>query len=296
MVGEPGLYVIVLNWNGGDVVSSCIESLEAVTNPSLDIIVVDNASTDSSPDSIRREFPGVELVVNDRNLLYAGGNNVGLRKAMDHGGRYFLLLNNDTEVDPDFAARMLSVFEREEEAGIVGPKILYYDDPERIWYGGGGFYPLLFVPRHRNIRRLSGTFNEEGGETEFVTGCALMVRREVLDEIGLLDTSYGIYNEDVDFCLRAGAAGWKCFYEPSALVWHKVSSSSGGGMSPFKLENRLVSNIKLHSRFRPRWWRVLLFPLHLMSFVVLSAGLLLSGRWRLFGGLLRGASRITGSG
>lgn len=286
------LYVVVLNWNGGNVIAPCLQSLRVIDDPPLKVIVVDNASTDSSPEIVRKNFPEVELIINDRNLYFAEGNNVGLRRAMEMGGRFFLLLNNDTEVDPSFASRMVATFGRGSDIGIVGPKILYHDDPERIWYGGGDFYPFIWVPRHRNIRKLDGTFPERAGETGYVSGCALMVRREVIEDIGLLDPLYTIYCEDVDFCLRARDRGWRCYYEPTALVWHKVSSSSGGGFTPFKLENRLLSTYRLFVRFRSRRWRAFMFPIHGGGFLLLLFALLVTGRWRLLKGALNGVVRI----
>jgi len=286
------LYVIVLNWNGEKVIAPCLASLARVSEPPLRIIVVDNASTDRSPEIVRRDFPGAELIANGTNLLFAAGNNVGLERAMALGGRFFLLLNNDTEVDPGFALRMLSAIARDPRIGIVGPKILYHDDPKRIWYGGGDFYPLIGVPRHVNIRKLDGTVPERAGETAYVSGCAMLIRREVIEGIGLLDPSYRMYCEDVDFCLRARRAGWKCRYEPSAVIRHKVSASSGGGFTPYKLENRIASTYRLFSRFKPLRWRIALFPVHLCAFLALLAALLCTGRRELLKGALRGAARV----
>jgi GT2 family glycosyltransferase len=286
------VHVIVLNWNGRAVIGPCLASLARVTDPPLEIIVVDNASSDGSEEIVRRDFPGAELIVNGRNLLFAEGNNVGLRRAIERGGSFFLLLNNDTEVDPSFAARMLEALERDPAAGVVGPKIVYDDDPKRIWYGGGGFYPFLWIPKHEHIREIDGSVPERGGETLWVSGCAMLVRREVIDAVGFLDPSYTIYCEDVDFCLRARRAGWKCLYEPRARVRHKVSSSSGGGMTPFKLENRIVSTFRLFRRFKPLRWRVLMIPLQGALFVLLAAALLLRGRIGLLRGAVRGAARI----
>ena len=290
------VYVIVVNWNGRNVIGACLASLARVSDPPLEIIVVDNASTDGSADIARREAPGAEIIVNERNLLFAEGTNVGLRRAIERGGNVFLLLNNDTEVDPRFAARMVEVLERDAEAGIVGPKIFYYDDPKRIWYGGGGFYPLIWVPRHDHIRALDGSFSEHCGGTAWVSGCAMLIRKEVIGAVGLLDPSYRIYCEDIDFCLRARRAGWKCVYEPLAHVWHKVSSSSGGGMTPFKLENRIASTYELFRRFRPFWWRAVMAPIHGTGLIVLALALLLSGRLALLGGALRGAWRALRGG
>ncbi len=282
------LYVIVLNWNGEAVIVPCLRSLLGVTEVPLHIIVVDNASTDDSVARVRSEFPEVEVIENESNLLFAGGNNAGLRRAVEAGGRYMLLLNNDTEVDPRFASAMLSALHSDSNVGIVGPKILYHDDPRRIWYGGGDFFPVLGVPRHQNIRRVDGSFTDGRRDTGYVTGCALLVRREVIEDIGLLDPRYVMYCEDVDFCLRARRAGWRCVYEPNAVVWHKVSSSSGGGMTPYKLENRLRSTYRLFARFKPLWWRIVLFPMHSVGFLILLIALILGGRWRLARGALRG--------
>ncbi len=285
------IHVIVLNWNGAAVLGECLASLARVRGPRLEIIVVDNASTDGSAGIIRRGHPGIELLVNERNLLFAGGNNVGMRRAMERGARRILLLNNDTEVDPDFAGRLLDSLETDPRAGIAGPKILYHGDPERIWYGGADFYPIIGVPRHRNIRRRDGAFPERAVETGWVSGCAMLVRREVVEAIGYLDPSYEMYCEDVDYCLRARLAGWRCRYEPEARVWHKVSSSSGGGMTPFKLENRIASTKRLFARFRPLWWRALLAPAHAAGLALLVAGFIASGRAQLARAAWRGAWR-----
>ena len=289
---EETLFVIVLNWNGESVIEPCLRSLLSVRGVDLRIIVVDNDSDDGSPEIVRQKFPGVELIVNDSNLLFAEGNNVGVRRATELGGRYFLLLNNDTVVDPGFALPMLETMRRDGSVGIVGPQICYFDDPERIWYGGGGFYPLIWIPRHMDIRRLNTEVSRTAGETAYVTGCALMFRLELVQDIGLLDPSYGMYCEDVDFCQRAREKGWMCRYEPSARVWHKVSAGSGGGFTPYKMEHRLASTYRLFSRFKPLWWRILLLPLHTAALGLLFLALLVTGRWRLLGGAVRGARRI----
>jgi GT2 family glycosyltransferase len=291
-VGEETLFVIVLNWNGERVIAPCLRSLLDVRGVDLRIIVVDNHSDDASAEIVRRDFPQVELIVNDRNLLFAEGNNIGIRRALEEGGQYLLLLNNDTVVDLDFALPMIEAMRGDARVGVVGPQIRYFDDPERIWYGGGEFYPLVWIPRHRDIRRLRKEAPGASGETTYVTGCALMFKRDVVLAVGLLDPSYGMYNEDVDFCLRAKEGGWRCLYEPSATVWHKVSESSGGGFTPYKMEHRLASTYRLFKRFKPLWWRILLLPLHAAALGTLLLVLLVTGRWRLLGGTLRGARRI----
>lgn len=287
------LHVVVLNWNGAGVIGPCLDSLARVVRPALEVIVVDNGSTDGSAAMVRERYPRVELIETGENLLFARGNNAGIRRALERGAGAVLLLNNDTEVDPAFAERLLAALE-DPGVGIAGPRICYHDDPRRIWYGGGLFEPLTGVPRHRDIRRVEGPGTAGAGETEWVTGCALLARREVFERVGLLDPSYRIYCEDVDFCLRAARDGWRIRYEPGALVWHKVSASSGGGMTPLKLENRLAGTALLFRRHRPAWWRLLHAPVQTAALAGLAAGLLLTGRLRLLAALCRGAVRAAG--
>jgi GT2 family glycosyltransferase len=283
------IFVIILNWNGREVLGQCLESLMRVEQPPIEVIVVDNGSTDDSKEIVGR-FPSVRLIENEQNLLFAAGNNVGIEEALRGGAELILLLNNDTEVDRDLVAEMAAAFD-DPLVGVAGPKIYYFDDPRRVWYGGGRFNRLTGVPFHRNLRKNEGSFDEAPGDTDWITGCALMARREVFEQVGLLDPSYTIYCEDVDFCLRASEAGWILRYVPSGHLWHKVSSSSGGGMTPFKLENRIASTWKLLARHKSPWWRALRLPLHAAGFIGLSLGLLLTGRWALLSAALRGASR-----
>jgi len=289
---EGNIFVVILNWNGKDVIEACINSLLRIPDPGFEIIVVDNASSDGSDEIIEKKYPHVELIKNDTNLLFARGNNIGITRAIERGADYILLLNNDTEVDPEFLRNMLSAIKSDSKVGIVGPKILYFDDKKRVWYGGGSFYPLIWIPKHDNIRKLDGTFEEKRSQTGYVTGCAMLIRREVVEEIGLLDPSYTIYCEDVDFCLRARRAGWSCVYEPSARVYHKVSFSSGGGLTPFKLENRIHSTFLLHKRFKPVWWRIALFPIHFIAFSIMMLLFVISGRWKLISPALKGVIRV----
>ena len=285
------LHVIVLNWNGEDVIRECLVSLIAVDYSPIVITVIDNASTDSSAKIVREQFPQVNLIQNNENLLFAEGNNVGLRKYLKEEGDFFLLLNNDTVVAPDFVSEMIKAFDHR-DAGIVGAKIYYHDDSRRIWYGGGDFYPLIALPRHLNIRKIDRGIDEIIKETGYVTGCAMMIKREVLEDVGLLDSSYQMYCEDVDYCLRARHAGWKSYYSPMAHIWHKVSSSSGGGFTPYKLENRIVSTNRLFSRHKPWWWRILIFPLYAAGFILLIIAFFLSGKWFLLKSLFKGLWRI----
>ena len=133
----PLVYVIVLTCNGKDDTLECLKSLQQVTYSNVRLLLVDNASTDRTVEAVEERFPGVEVISNQSNLRFAGGNNIGIRYALDRGAEYVLLLNNDTVVDGDFLMQLVHAAEKERAIGMVGPKIYYYDDRRRIWFAGG---------------------------------------------------------------------------------------------------------------------------------------------------------------
>jgi GT2 family glycosyltransferase len=233
--------VIVLNWNGLADTRECVRSLFATNPATRTIYVVDNGSTDGSAVELHREFgEQVVLIANARNLLYAGGNNVGMRRALDDGCTHLLLLNNDTTVAPDLIEQLLAAAAECGDA-LICPKILYAREPERIWYAGG----LISLRRarlaHRGIRELDRGQYERREATGWATGCALFGSRRVFETVGMLDTQFALYMEDVDYSLRAAAAGFPIIYAPAARVWHKVSASMGGNLSRKKLSRKWAS-------------------------------------------------------
>lgn len=255
---DPFVYIIVLSWNGKDDTLECLRSLRKVSYPRWKALVVDNASTDGTVEAVRTEFPDYELLVNATNLRYAGGNNKGISFALDHGAEIAVLLNNDTVVEPEFLTSLVTTAMSETATGIVGPKILYYSDPRRIWYAGGKISWWQGWVSHRGIRELDRGQYDTPEPTDYATGCCILVKREVISHIGMLDESYFIYGEDADWCLRAARAGYTIIYEPRARVWHKVSASSGR-FSWFKNSNKLKSQFRLFARYA-RWYHWISIP------------------------------------
>lgn len=249
MAGIPLVYIIVLNWNGKDDTLECLRSIRHISYTNYKIILVDNASGDGTVDSVRSEFPDVQIIVNASNLRYAGGNNVGIRSALAQGAQYILLLNNDTTVDPHFLTELTEAMNRESTAGMAGPKIYYYDDPKRIWFAGGKIDWWRGWFSHVGIREIDRGQHDTVRETDFITGCCLMVRREVIEKVGMLDEAYYIYGEDADWCIRAVYAGYKLLYVPKGKIWHKLSVASGGHLSWFKNWNKLKSQLRLMARY-----------------------------------------------
>jgi hypothetical protein len=218
---------------------------------------VDNASTARSAGALQAGCPGITLLESEKNLGFAGGNNLGIRQAMQRPVRYVLLLNNDTTIEPDAIGKLVDAAEHGERTGVLGAKIRYHDTPGILWYAGGNVNPASGSVRHIGIGEPDGDHYDQPGDVGFVTGCCMLISNDVLQTIGLLDETFFAYLEDVDFCLRARRAGFHVRYEPTAIVYHKVSRSTGWD-SPaylyFNLRNRL-----LLSRKHSSWPRLILF-------------------------------------
>jgi hypothetical protein len=243
--------VIVLNWNGLSDTRECLQSLFRLSGPPPQIYVVDNGSSDGSVARLREEFADrIVLIANPRNLLYAGGNNVGILRAMSDGCTHLLLLNNDTTVD----AALLDVLTQasaEHEDAILCPKIYYADRPDTLWYAGGTLSLRRARVAHRGIRQRDRGQFERLEETDWATGCALFAPRRIYETLGLLDESFRLYCEDLDYCLRARAAGFHILYVPEAKVWHKVSASLGGNLSREKIVRKWNSLRRLLRKHLP---------------------------------------------
>jgi GT2 family glycosyltransferase len=218
----PRVSIILLNWNQPDFTLACLKSLEQVDYPSFDVIVVDNGSVDGSPAQIRNAYPNVELIENGSNLGFAGGNNVGVRRALDKGADYLLLLNNDTEVAADLLRKLVDVGESDPRIGAVGPKIYYFDPANVIWSGGGAV-DGRGQPRHLRENEVDTELDEPLDDVDYVTGCAFMVKRAVVERVGVLDERFFIYFEETEWCSRIKRAGFRIVYVPQARMWHKIS-------------------------------------------------------------------------
>jgi GT2 family glycosyltransferase len=218
--------VVVLNWNLKDDLAECLASLERMSCPDAGVVVIDNASEDGSVEMVRARFPGVPLIVNECNLGFAGGNNVGLRYALSQGAECVFLLNNDAVVAADMLTRLVNVMLAEPSLGILGPKILYHGTEDRVWYLGHRRSRWLPVPHRVNPHLGEHPGEPTWFEVDYVSGCGMLIRREVLEEVGLLDEGLFMHYEDADYCRRAQEAGYRVACVPGARMWHKISQSS----------------------------------------------------------------------
>jgi GT2 family glycosyltransferase len=213
--------IIILCYNGVVDTLACLASLRQVTYPSFDILVVDNASQDGTPEQVRQYFPEVAVIETGANLGFAAGNNVGLRYTLEQGYDYALLLNNDTEVAPDFLTHLISAAQQNPEIGVVGPTIYYYDQPDLIWSAGGAInwkagQTVMYTDA------AGPQSSEQPRAVAFVTGCALLISRTAIERAGLLDERFFMYYEETEWCVRVGRAGFTILHVPAAKIWHKI--------------------------------------------------------------------------
>ena len=187
------------------------------------MIIVDNGSTDDSIEKIRGAYPNHTLIENGENLGLSEGNNRGLQEGIKRGDDLLFLLNNDTVVAPNFLSEIVKAAQEHPNVAVFGPKIFFHDDPATIWYAGGGVD--LQSGRCYHVGNGSSEGYKENKETEYVCGCALAVRSNVIKKVGLLSPEYFLMWEEIDWCYRIRKQGHSCLFVPSARVWHKVSAS-----------------------------------------------------------------------
>lgn len=248
-MNEPSVFIILVNWNGKSVTLECLNSLAAVTYSNVKVVVVDNASTDGSAAEFKKRHPQVVILEQNENLRFAGGNNAGMKYAIDDGADLICLLNNDTTVDKDFLTHLVSRLQSDGKIGMVAPKVYYFDDPNRIWFAGGEISMWTGTMKHTGIRELDRGQHDAAREIDYASGCCILTKREVVEQIGMLDESYFMYGEDADWCMRARRAGYSICFEPKAKVWHKLSVASGGHLSLFKMKNKFISNFRFFFRY-----------------------------------------------
>jgi len=284
------VFVVILNWNRA---KDTIDALVSVSNLTikdykLDVIVIDNASSDNSlreitskTQKLTRKLITFHIIKNKENLGFAAGNNVGLMYALKNKADFVMTLNNDTVVHPDLLIRLIEAARRNPDLGSASPKIYFAkgfefhkdryiktDLGEVLWYGGGDIDWANVYGKTRGVDEVDKGQYDKVEETDFATGACMFIRRNVLEKSGLFDEKYFMYYEDTDLSLRIKKNGFKLFYIPQAIVWHKVAQSSGIGSELndyFITRNRLLFGMK-YAKIRSR------FALYRESLRLLSSG------------------------
>jgi hypothetical protein len=254
----PKVFIIILNWNGWSDTMECLSSLNNIIYDNFEVILIDNGSKEKLPIS-NYQFPKLKItqIFNDLNLGFAAGNNQGMKMALEGGAEYVLLLNNDTAVEPDFLNRLVEASENNKEYGILGP-VIYNYGTEKIQFAGGKINWSKTKGEHLTLFNApQPPLNLRGGAgelyfTDYITGCCLLIKREVIEKIGLLSEDYFLYYEDTDWNMRARNAGWLCGVVPNAKIYHKASQSSQEFSYPYiyyHSRNGLIFASRFGSKF-----------------------------------------------
>jgi len=257
-MNHPLVYIIVLNWNGREDTEECLGSLKTLAYPHYRIVLVDNGSTDSSVEHFKRVFPDLSLIENKSNLGFVLASNQGIEYGLKNGADYLFVLNNDTVVLPDVLDKLIRVAESDPGIAAVAPKICYYDNPDRIWCLGGRICFPLGYTWHIAGRRKDGARYQGVRDVPYLTGCALLLKRTMIEEIGPFDPAFSPgYFEDVDLCVRFRRRGYRAVCVEHAKILHKVS---GTCPAPLKVYLKIRGGAVFFRRYaRPAHWLTLPF-------------------------------------
>jgi GT2 family glycosyltransferase len=239
---DPSVCCVIVNWNGWRDTLDCLASLREQEYGNLQILVVDNGSTDDSVERIRSAFPEVRLIETGKNIGFPGGCNVGLRAAFAGSAKFVWLLNNDTVCPPDTLRKLIRRAVASPEAGLVGTVLLYAHDPTKVQaWGGGRIRPWIAFSTHFHAPT-------EFGPNCYTTFASVLARREMFEEVGLLYEGFFMYCDDTDLCLRMQKTRWKIVMAEDTAVLHKEGASTTTGQKPFMTKVVTVSSLRFIRR------------------------------------------------
>jgi len=259
----PVVWAVVLTHGGAEeITAACLESLLAQDYANLTTLLVDNASFDGSGARLRDRYPAVRYLNTGGNFGYTGGNNRGIAHAMADGAEYLLVMNNDTILERSCVRQLVDSLPECERLGAIAPKILYFDDPARVWYAGGDYSMLRALGLHRGEMQLDDPTEPPRIEpTTFVTGCCFLMPAEVARSQGVFREDFFIYAEDAELSLRLRRAGYRLYYQPAARMLHRESMRRSME-TPFQIVQRDRYRrrlVKQHYNRRERAWFALWF-------------------------------------
>lgn len=323
---NPEVCIIILNWNGWEDTVECLESLYQNKYDNYRVILVDNDSTDDSAEKIKKYLQGelevtsnyfnyqknnkplkfleldedeiVEelnipsgnliLIENVQNHGFARGNNIGIQFALNsYEPEYFLLLNNDTVVDPEFLVEMVNTARSDAGVGFVGPKTCLYSEKNVIQAAGGGNIDFSRGESHEMgfMKKDTGKYDADI-YIDYVGGSCLMVKREVIDKVGLLDENYFMYWEDVDWCFNGREAGYKSIYSYKSKIWHKYGTSSQNYFKTYYHNRNRLYFMRKHAP--KKYYQK--FRTYYLKEILKESGyqLIYQRNWKLFKSLLKG--------
>lgn len=227
--------VVILNWNGGEDILECVQSVFESSHKALDVVIVDNGSVDGSSDAIRSRFPHVHFLVNAHNLGFAKGSNQGMEWALERGIQYVLLLNGDARLNANTLDELVAVAEGENDKVVACPRI-YLGRPtngvNRLWFAYGTVKLWAGLFQNPAFNQIDAPKWSEPRDMEYASGCCMLIPLQILQQVGMLDEAFFAYCEDIDFSLRVRKAGFLLRYVPNALLWHGSHHPTGRVRTP----------------------------------------------------------------
>ena len=251
----PLVITVILNTNRRDDTLACLQSLYGSTYSNYRIMVLDNASTDGSVEAIHTQYPDVQVISLQENRGYAGNNNVGIETALNQGADWIYVLNEDTVLAPDCLEKMVAAGTQDTTVGMVGPMVYHYDEPNVIQSAGGALGPN-WESRHLHQNEPDDGSFMQPIDVEWVSGCAILVRRDVIEQVGMLDERFFYYWEETEWCLRTRKHGWRIKQVPQAKLWHKGVQRDykpKPSVTYYNTRNRLLMMSKHRAPLRA-WW------------------------------------------
>lgn len=251
------IFIVLLNYNGAEDTIACLQSLQEITYPKTNIVIVDNNSPDGSIENIGRylssehvdyvyfdrpdkavvctdKLPFITLIQSGTNGGYGHGNNIGIKYALAHHANYVLVLNNDTVVGTGFLEPLVEMCEEDGNIGIASSKIYFHDRPDVLWFNGGKFHPYTAKVEHVNYNE-KDIGQESLKENTFISGCLWLVPSKIFETVGFINEEYFMYVEDLEYCQRVLAKGYTLAVCNKSKLWHKVGISTGGRFSKFSV-------------------------------------------------------------
>ena len=225
-IDAPLVWVVIPTWNRRADLLECLETVQVMGYPRFRVLVVDNASQDSSVRAVRAHFPSVEVFPLDRNYGATGASNVGFRHALIHNADYVLRLDSDTVVDPYLLSRLVTAAQESADIGVLTAKIYFYHDPTLIWFAGASQHRWHFGAYNTGRYEHDALKNSHPCDVDYAWSTGMLISRSVLETTGGFDPDFLVYYEEVNFCLRVRQAGFRIRYAPTAKLWHKVGSEA----------------------------------------------------------------------
>lgn len=265
--------VVTVTYNSATVLAEFLDSVWKQTHRDFFLYIVDSGSTDNTIDMLAEASDArVRTVATGKNIGFAAGSNLGIKMALEEGCDAIMLLNNDTVFGPELLQLLLDGLDTH-HCDMTTPKMLYFDAPDKIWAAGGHLNKWLGYRNHHDgaDQPDDGRFDRPRRVT-FTPFCCILMRRSAIETLGYLDERYFVYTEDADYCFRAMRAGLSLWYVPEAKLWHKVSSLTGGGGTPFLIRYCTRNRIYFLRKNLPRWqaflWHGIYQAYYLLEFLL----------------------------